>query len=206
LSAISSQTSSGQTPDPRKPPTPDSGGRESSAAHPPEFRRYRRFVNVVALTLISVGVTYMLASVGVTIYRNRHAVRASGPIDVALGRGELKGCLDELSDVTVALEKHLEKSHYLLGGYDQDEAQRWASEGDIWRNRWKVLGERCRLGQATRTPAPPEFEEMGAAYRELGETATVYTKELLRFGKEQAPRIDRLHKRITRIQERLTNP
>ena len=33
---------------------------------------------------------------------------------------------------------------------------------------------------------------MVGAYRELEDTAAVYTKELLRFGREQAPRLDRV--------------
>ena len=149
---------------------------------------------------------YLILSVAVTIYRQRHAIHSSAPIGVALGRSELRGCAQELSDVSVALDKHLEKSHYLLSGYDQQDAQRWASEGDIWRNRWKVLGERCRFGQAMPTPPPPEFEELGAAHRELASTAAQYTKELLRFTREQAPRLDRLRSRINRIEERLAKP
>jgi hypothetical protein len=193
LSAISPQAESeaqpGQAPD----------------ARPAEFRPYRRFVSLVALTIIFVGVSYLIISVAVTIYRQRHTIQAATPIAV-LTRDELSGCLHEMSDVTVALEKHLEKSHYLLGGYDQDEAQRWAREGDIWRNQWKVLGERCRFGHPLPSPAPPEFDELSAAYKELGDTATVYTKELLRFVREQAPRLDRLRSRITRIGERLAAP
>jgi hypothetical protein len=57
-----------------------------------------------------------------------------------------------------------------------------------------------------RTPTPPEFDELGAAYREMADTAALYTKELLRFGREQAPRLDRLRSRINRIEERLAKP
>ena len=81
------------------------------------------------------------------------------------------GCWQELSDVTESLQKHLEKSHYLLGGYDQAEAQRWASEGAFWRNQWKVLGERCRLDRPAPARGGKELDEMVGAYRELDETA-----------------------------------
>jgi hypothetical protein len=174
-------------------------------ARPAEFRSYRRFVSLVALTIIFVGVSYLIISVAVTIYRQRHSIQSATPIAV-LTRDELSGCLQQLSDVTVALEKHLENSHYLLGGYDQEEAQRWAGEGDIWRNQWRVLGERCRFGRPLPTPAPREYDELDSAYKELGDTASVYTKELLRFVREQAPRLDRLRSRITKIGERLAAP
>jgi hypothetical protein len=107
--------------------------------------------------------------------------------------------------VTEGLQKHLEKSHYLLGGYDQAEAQRWASEGDFWRNQWKALGVRCRLNRPAPARSGKELDEMVGAYRELDDTALVYTKELLRFGREQGPRLDRIRTRIDRIGKRLEN-
>ena len=218
MSAISSHPEPGKAPDQRTSSASSAGGHASqpprddedlaadAVAAAREFRPYRRFVSLVVLTGIFLGVGYLIMSVAVTIYRQRHAVRISDPIDAALGRQELLGCARELDDVNVALEKHLEQSHYLLSGYDQEEAQRWASEGDIWRNRWKALGERCRFGHPVRTPTPPEFDELGAAYREMADTAALYTKELLRFGREQAPRLDRLRSRINRIEERLAKP
>ena len=185
---------------------PDFSGAEAAAASlAAEFRPYRRFVTWMALSMIFLAVAYLLVSVGITIYRQRHAVSSGTPIGAQLSREELSGCWQELSDVRVALEKHLEKSHYLLGGYDQEESQRWASEGDIWRSQWRVLGERCRFGQPAPAPAP-HFEELGASWRELGDTATTYTKELLRFVREQAPRLDRLRIRINRIGTRLASP
>ena len=215
MSAISSHSDSepGTVPEPISSSAASPGApqppRDSDDAPPPrpaEFRPYRRFVSLLALTIIFIGVSYLLVSVAVTIYRQRHTVTAETPIGVSLSRDEVTGCWQELSDINVALEKHLEKSHYLLSGYDQEEAQRWASEGDIWRNRWKGLGERCRFGHPVRTPTPPEFDELGAAYREMADTAALYTKELLRFGREQAPRLDRLRSRINRIEERLAKP
>jgi hypothetical protein len=113
------------------------------------------------------------------------------------------GCWQELSDVTEALQKHLEKSHYLLGGYDPAEVQRWANEGAFWRNQWKVLGARCRLDRPAPARSGKELDEMVTAYRELDETRAIYTKELLRFGREQAPRLDRIRARLDRIGRRL---
>ena len=168
-----------------------------------EFRPYRRFVSLFVLTMICLGSSYLLISVGVTIYRRRHAVLTGSRVSVQMTRGELRGCWQELSDVTEALEKHLENSHYLLSGYDHDEAQRWADEGAYWRNQWKALGARCRLAGPDIAGGPKELDEMVGAYRELYETEAVYTKELLRFGREQAPRLDRVRTRINRIGQRL---
>ncbi|HEY0705651.1 MAG TPA: hypothetical protein VGG33_02585 [Polyangia bacterium] len=196
-------TTPGAAPASPSPHAPSGGVDVGAAQSVAEFRPYRRFVTWTALTFISIGVAYLLLSVAITIYRQRHAVGAAVPIGEQLSRKELTGCWQQLDDVRVALEKHLEKSHYLLGPYDQGEAQRWASEGDIWRSQWRQLGDRCRFGQPAPAPAPPHFEELGAAWRELGDTATTYTKELLRFVREQSPRLDRLRIRINRIGTRL---
>lgn len=160
-------------------------------------------MTLVALTIIFLGTAYLLVSVGTSIYRQRHAVAIETPVNTPMSKGELVSCWQELSNVTEALAKHLEKSHYLLGGYDQGEAQRWAGEGQYWRRQWRALGVRCHLDRAAATEGPKAMEEMVGAYRDLGETYTVYTKDLLSFGKEQAPRLDRVRKRINRIGRRL---
>jgi hypothetical protein len=177
----------------------------AAAANAQEFKPYRRFVSLVALGVIFVGGGYLLVSVGVSIYRQRNAVLIGDRVSAQLSMRELLGCWQELSDVSEALQKHLEKSHYLLGGYDQAEAQRWASEGAFWRNQWRAVGERCRLNRPAPARGGKELDEMVGAYRELEDTAAVYTKELLRFGREQAPRLDRIRIRINRIGKRLEN-
>jgi hypothetical protein len=176
----------------------------TSSGSPPEFRPYRRFVTWVVLLFVSLGTAYLLMSVGVSIYRRRNAVpkgeRVSEPITLA----ELRSCFEELEDVTQGLQKHLENFHHLLAGYDPQEAQRWADEGGVWRRQWVVLGRRCRIPGDRGAHLRKELEEVSAAYDELGETHEIYTRELSRFGREQAPRLDRIRQRLTRIGERLS--
>jgi hypothetical protein len=50
------------------------------------------------------------------------------------------------------------------------------------------------------------MEAMAAAYEELGSIQTTYSRELLRFGSELAPRLDRINKRVDEIGERLAAP
>jgi hypothetical protein len=47
---------------------------------------------------------------------------------------------------------------------------------------------------------------MAAAYQELGSIQTTYSRELLRFGNELAPRLDRINKRVDQIGEDLGEP
>jgi hypothetical protein len=70
-----------------------------------------------------IGSLYVLTSVGVTIYRRRNPpAEAATPVSENITPSELLGCSEELADVEVALEKHLESFHHLLAGYEPDEA------------------------------------------------------------------------------------
>lgn len=163
------------------------------------------------LGLVTLGTVYMMASVGVTIHRRRHAIPTGAPVGEPVTDRELAECFDELQDVSVALRKYLERSHHLLGSYDSEatqrsEIQRWAEEGEVWRGQWLMLGRRCRLTPDGRLPRPrQEIEAMAAAYEEMGRIQNTYTDELRRFGKELAPRLERIRRRLDRIGDRLAS-
>ena len=148
---------------------------------------------------------YALLSVAVSLQRQRTIV-LQDRISPRLTAKEVGGCFEELRDVSVALEKHLENAYQLLGGYDSEEARRWSSEGEVWRKRWRVFGERCRLAERRPEPLNKDMEAMAAAYAELGSIQTTYSRELLRFGSELAPRLDRINKRVDEIGESLATP
>jgi hypothetical protein len=179
----------------------------SSSPHSPnqEFRRYRKLVAWTAIALVALGCLYALVSVVVELQRQRKGV-VEDRISLHLTQREMQGCFDELRDVSLALEKHLENAYHLLGGYDSEEARRWSDEGGVWRIRWRVFGQRCRLEEARPSPPHKDFEAMAAAYQELGSVQTTYSRELLRFGSELAPRLDRINKRVEQIGEHLGEP
>ena len=173
------------------------------SASPGEFRRYRRFVSWFVLTIIVVGSVYLLTSVGVSIYRRRHAVPVGEMVSAHITDAEMQSCFEELDDVRQSLEKHLENFHHLLAGYDPAEAQRWAEEGIHWNGQWRALGLRCRFGELRATRLRKELEEMAAAQEDMGQTHEIYTKAFKRFGTELAPRMDRIRQRMKKIGERL---
>jgi hypothetical protein len=168
-----------------------------------EFRPYRRFVSLFVLLFVSIGSAYLLISVGVSIYRRRHAVPTGAVVSETVTRSEIAGCYEELDDVLRSLHKYLENFRHLLAGYDPAEAQRWSDEGAVWRGQWRVLGARCRFHEIRGVKLRKELEEMAAAYDEMGLIQQVYTNELLRFGRDQAPRLDRVRLRIQKIGERV---
>lgn len=157
------------------------------------------------MILVAVGTLYMLLSVVVALYQQRNVV-LENRISAQLTPREVLGCFEELHDVSVALEKHLENAYHLLGGYDSEEARRWTDEGELWRKRWRVLGARCRLVDQLPTPRNKDIEAMSAAHEELGSIQTTYSRELLRFGNELAPRLDRVNRRVEQIGEHLGKP
>jgi hypothetical protein len=179
----------------------------SPSNHSPnqEFRRYRKLVAWTAVALVALGCIYALISVVVALQRQRNGV-VGDRISTQLTASEIRGCFDELHDVSVALEKHLENAYHLLGGYASEEARRWSDEGEMWRRRWRVFGQRCRLEEPRPSPPQKDLEAMAAAYQELGSIQTTYSRELLRFGSELAPRLDRINKRVDQIGEHLGEP
>jgi hypothetical protein len=179
----------------------------SLSTNPPnqEFHRYRKLVAWTSSILVALGSLYLLLSVVVALQRQRNVV-LENRISVQLTVNEIGGCFEELRDVSVALEKHLENAYHLLGGYNSEEARRWSGEGEVWRNRWRVFGQRCRLVEQRPAPTNKDMEAVAAAYEELGSIQTTYSRELLRFGSELAPRLDRINKRVDEIGERLATP
>jgi hypothetical protein len=160
-------------------------------------------VSWFTLSFIILGSVYLLTSVGVSIYRRRHAVPTGELVSAQLTDGEIRGCYQDLDDLMQGLHKHLENFHHLLAGYDPAEAQRWEEEGTVWRGEWKVLGQRCRFHELPATRLRKELEEMSTAHADLGQTHEIYTRALKRFGREQAPRLDQIRKRVHKIGERL---
>jgi hypothetical protein len=183
-------------------PTPSGAvpGAQDSAPATQEFRSYRRFLSRAVLTIIVVGSSYMLASVSVGIYRARHPSLNGEPVSTQLTRDELLGCWQDLEDGALELQERFEDLHDLL---ESDKAQGWAEGVYKWRDRWHVLAQRCRLNGVGLVGRPKEFDNMAAAYNELSEMEAVYTKDLLRFGKELAPQLYRLRKQIDSIGQRL---
>jgi hypothetical protein len=179
----------------------------SSSSHSSnqEFRRYRKLVAWTTIVLVALGCIYAFISVVVSIQRQRRGV-VEDRISPQLTGSEIRGCFDELRDVSIALEKHLENAYHLLGGYDSEEARRWSDEGEIWRKRWYLLGQRCRLEERQPNPPHKDLEAMAAAHLELGSIQHTYSRELLRFGSELAPRLDRINKRVDEIGENLGDP
>lgn len=183
-------------------PRPPSTSSDSPAL-PSEFRPYRRFVSWFILTFVSLGCTYLLISVGVTIYRRRNAVPSGEPIGQLASAADLESCHEELTDVEQGLERHLENFQHLVAHYDAAEAQRWSEDRSFWLGQWKAADERCRFAAARPGQFSKEWEQLAVIHAELRETEASYTKELLRFGKDQAPHLDRIRDRLDRVGAKL---
>jgi len=172
---------------------------DQTAAPPNEFRPYRRFLSWFILLFVSLGSVYLLSSIGVTIYRRRHAVPLGSRVSEMATAQELRSCFEELKDVVEGLDRYLESSHRLLGHYDADEVQQWASAGAFWRGQWNAVGKRCAFGNHK----GKEWEELSVVHDLLRETEASYTQEIQRFGRELTPRLDRMRERLGRIESHL---
>ena len=172
-------------------------------ASPAEFRRYRRFLSWFVLSFVTLGSFYLLVSVGVTIYRRRYAVPTGAPIGALASPADLKSCAEELTDVKQALERHLGDFHNLLAHYDPAEAQTWAENEAFWLGQWKAAAERCRYAVPRKGQFAKEWEELRVIHEELRDIELTYTKGLLRFAQQQAPRLDSMRNRLTLVGRRI---
>ncbi|HEY2903841.1 MAG TPA: hypothetical protein VGL59_24865 [Polyangia bacterium] len=177
---------------------------ESAASSPGEFRRYRRFVSLFILSFVSIGSTYLLISVGVTIYRRQHAVPLGSPIGTIASAEQLESCYEELSDVTLGLERHLDNFHNLIAGYDAEEAQRWGDDRSFWLNQWHAAANRCHFDNPRPGKAGRQWSELAVVHADLRDIEASYNQELLRFSKDQAPAMDRIRDRLDKISKQLT--
>ena len=173
------------------------------SASPPEFRRYRRFLSWLVLGFVSIGSAYMLVSVGVSIYRRRNAVPLGAPVGSPSSPADLEGCVEELSDVEKGLERHLESFHNLLAHYDTAEAQSWSENESFWLGQWKAAGDRCRFSEPRRGPYAKNWEELRVIHDELRNIEGTYTKKLLDFAQNQAPRLDQMRERLKSVSRRI---
>ncbi len=173
------------------------------SASPGEFRRYRRFVSWFVLAFVSVGSTYLLISVGVTIYRRRYAVPSGAPIGAVTSASDIESCLEELTDVEQGLERHLKNFHHLLAHYDADEAQRWSEDRAFWLGQWKASDERCRYADPRPGRYAKEWEALAIIHNQLHDTEATYSKELLRSVSNQAPRLNQIRVRLEAVAQRI---
>jgi hypothetical protein len=174
-----------------------------SPESPGEFRRYRRFLSWLILTFVTLGSVYLLVSVGVTIYRRRHAVPLGDTIGQVASTADVEGCAEELADVELGLERHLENFRGLIATYDPQDAQRWEEDRAFWLGQWKAAGQRCRYTDHRPGPHAKDWVELGVIHGDLRDIETTYNKELLRFVEAQAPRITLLHKRLETVRGRI---
>ncbi|HEY5088697.1 MAG TPA: hypothetical protein VIK30_01940 [Polyangia bacterium] len=172
-----------------------------SLASPGEYRRYRRFLSWLVLCFISLGSIYLLVSVGVTIYRRRHAEPLGAPVGASTD--DLESCAEELTDVEQGLERHLDNFSHLVAHYDADEAQRWAEDRDFWLGQWRAAGNRCQYTDPRHGPLAKEWEQLAVIHTDLRDTEQSYTKELIRFGKNEAPQLDLLRERLESVGRRI---
>jgi hypothetical protein len=172
-----------------------------SLAPPGEYRRYRRLLSWLVLCFVSLGSIYLLVSVGVTIYLRRHAEPLGAPVGASTD--DLQSCAEELTDVEQGLERHLDNFSHLVAHYDAAEAQRWASDRDFWLGQWKASGARCQYTAPRHGPHAKEWEQLAIIHTDLRDTEASYTKELIRFGQAEAPRLDLLRERLESVGRRI---
>jgi hypothetical protein len=164
----------------------------------PDYRKYRRFIAVLTLSLIGTSVIWVLVSVGLTISHRASLTPPGDGTRPAGGSVDLSACRDELAAHASALERHLENFHHLLGSYHPDDAQKWAEEGLLWRLAWSDMAARCQFS-ALGASGSKAHERMATAHASLGDIQARVTAELKRFGTDHATRLQQIRSQLETI-------
>lgn len=158
--------------------------------------------------MVTLGAVWILTSVGLSIFQASRVASPEAFASRKVDKDAVVECVAETGELTARLAKHLESFHILLGRYDQSAAQDWANEGGKWRKLWVRAGKECINHLRIKRPTADaklrrEIEQLEFVHRELGAIEASYTRELKRFGEEQAPRLDRIRDSIAQITKRI---
>src|SRR4029077_16903518 len=97
----------------------------------------------------------------------------------------------------------LENFHGLLAHYDASEAQRWSEDRGFWLGQWKGARAACRSAEPRPGLHAKEWEALAVIHTDLRDTEAIYTKELLRFGQKEAPRLHLIRERLETVGRRI---
>jgi hypothetical protein len=165
-----------------------------------EFRRYRQVLTVLYIGTVSAGFLLLAASVAKELLFHTPVVGVDGPVlsphdpDPVL--------LTECNDEVFGLFRDLgETTNRLLampprGERESELASEWATFSREWQRRWDVVNTRCAFSQYVDAEMGTPYERMAMVHRDLPSMRLKYQSLLVRFEKEQAAELARMHRAL----------
>jgi hypothetical protein len=156
----------------------------------PEFRRYRRGVQITTFGTAAVIVAWLIASVAHSLFAHP-AVRPSATFS---GRADdVDALLDCQADVEALfddLNRKLFDLQALGARYDIQQAVQWEAFCKQWLRRRQEVGARCRFDELAGHGLGAAYDHLAVVYDELEEVQRAYAVLLYNYIDHHASRVD----------------
>jgi hypothetical protein len=156
----------------------------------PEFRRYRRGVQITTFGIAAVIVAWLIASVAHSLFAHP-AVRPSATFS---GRADdvdaLLDCQADVESLFDDLNRKLFDLQALGAKYDIQQAVQWEAFSKQWLRRRQEVGARCRFEELAGHGLGAAYDHLAVVYDELEEVQRAYAVLLYNYIDHHASRVD----------------
>ena len=156
----------------------------------PEFRRYRRGVQITTFGIAAVIVAWLIASVAHSLFAHP-AVRPSATFS---GRADdvdaLLDCQADVETLFDDLNRKLFELQALGARYDISQAEQWEAFSKRWLRHRREVGARCRFDELQGHGLGAPYDHLAVVYDELEEAQRAYAVLLYNYIDHHASRVD----------------
>jgi hypothetical protein len=156
----------------------------------PEFRAYRRGLQIATFGITAVIVAWLIASVAHSLFAHP-AVRAGATFS---GRADdvdaLLDCQADVESLFDDLNRKLFDLQALGARYDIQEGVQWEAFAKQWSRRRQEVGARCRFDELSGHGLGAAYDHLAVVYGELEEVQRAYAVLLYNYIDHHASRVD----------------
>jgi hypothetical protein len=157
---------------------------------PPEFRRYRRGVQIATFGTTAIIIAWLIASVAHSLFAHP-AVRPSATFS---GRADdidaLLDCQADVESLFDDLNRKLFDLQALGARYDIQQAVQWEAFSKSWLRHRREVGARCRFDELKGTGLGAAYDHLAVVYDELEEAQRAYAVLLYNYIDHHASRVE----------------
>lgn len=166
------------------------------------LRRWRWTFIAIYLVFTSVAVLWPGASiVAFHCGLQQQAAQLDGPrISFnASDPRELRNCQQKLEQLLTDLHRETFTLQARALRFEENPAAEWRNWSRAWRQRWRVLGRRCRLGELAGSGVSPAIDRMADIHKHLRQLQISYTGVMDQFVERYAERLNRLKQQLAKV-------
>jgi hypothetical protein len=156
----------------------------------PEFRKYRRGLQIATFGTAAIIIAWLIASVAHSLFAHP-AVQASATFS---GRADdydaLIQCQADVEALFDGINRKLFDLQALGARYDIERAEQWEAFSKRWKQRRREVGARCRFEELRNRGLGAAYDHLAVVYDELEEVQRAYAVLLYNYIDHHASRVD----------------